>query len=322
MNLFAALKAWNKQRLVKRREVSLERMVLAQSPDYLILTPPHCLYLAHEMQHILSLHRATSSIGTHESTERLKHLHHIIICPQIFKYIPPSFTAVQLEQSTSSAWFTADYLQTLEKAETILDYSRENIDYLSLTAGLPRDRLRYLPIAFTTQPTAELNRHFEYDVAFYGNTGSNRRQKYLKEISNRFKTLIIESAHGLELISQLKQAKCIVNIHYYEDALLETTRVYECLSNNLMVISETSRDQIEHANLNGIVEFVEAGNINDMIKCIEHTIASEATLLARIGKNTQALETQENRFLTEFEKFIMEKLLKLHPPAALHKVAC
>ncbi|RZL04452.1 MAG: hypothetical protein EOP36_00100 [Rubrivivax sp.] len=307
MNLLAALKHWNKKRLARRREFSLERRVLAVKPDLLILTPPHCLYLAHEMQHILQQCNLKAAIETNESTAKLHQLHHIIICPQVFKNLPPSYTAFQLEQSNSSAWFTEEYIQTLKRAKHVLDYSVENIEYL-LKIGLDQAAMHHTPLDFTTNYVASKPTPFTYDVVFYGNTESERRQRYLEKITKKFNTLVIENSYGQDLMPQLRQAKCVVNIHYYEGALLETTRLYECLSHDLMLISEKSRDQDFHQGLNGIVEFIDIDDIDGMVSRIGTTIADEQALRRRIQANTALLQTRENQFLIRFKAFAQAHL--------------
>lgn len=56
-----------------------------------------------------------------------------------------------------------------------------------------------------------------------------------------------------------KQKNRVLNIHYYENALLQTTRIYECLSLNKLVVSEQGSDQDEHTELDGIVDFGQNG---------------------------------------------------------------
>lgn len=47
--------------------------------------------------------------------------------------------------------------------------------------------------------------------------------------------------------------------------MLETTRIYECLSNDALIISEKSSDFNTYTDLENIVDFVEIDNIQEMI---------------------------------------------------------
>jgi GR25 family glycosyltransferase involved in LPS biosynthesis len=63
-----------------------------------------------------------------------------------------------------------------------------------------------------------------------------------------------------------------VNIHYYEGALLETTRIYECLSLGIPVVSETSSDIGEHTALANLVDFVNIGDESALISAIARVL--------------------------------------------------
>ena len=60
----------------------------------------------------------------------------------------------------------------------------------------------------------------------------------------------------------------VVNIHYYEGAILESTRVCECLSLGATVVSEMSSNQGEHLDWEDMVTFTPVGDIQAMIEAI------------------------------------------------------
>jgi len=74
------------------------------------------------------------------------------------------------------------------------------------------------------------------------------------------------------LIALLKRSKVVINIHYYEDALLETTRISEALSYGARVVSETARDQDNHSALNDVVDFVPANDLPTFIAKVRDVI--------------------------------------------------
>ena len=228
---------------------------------------------------------------------------HIVICPQIFKKLPKHYVAFQMEQSVSSRWFNLEYFNRLNGAESIFDYSIKNIDFLQQN-GIHYKKIFYMPIG-TLKSTilSQTTENFEYDVLFYGDANNNRRQRYLEELSKRFRVKIVSELFGENLRDLLIKAKVIVNIHYYENALLETTRIYECLSLNKLVVSESSSDLCEHDVLSGVVDFVEIDNIHQMIERIEFWLHHEneftkrLTEVAQFQKNCQQFEFYFYRFL-------------------------
>lgn len=269
-SILTTLKSINKRRLKKRQARKIEDRKKEINADFLITTPPHCAYIAKCLHDALKKIGKTSLINIGSAHFISPGEKNIVICPQIYDDLPDGYIAYQLEQTGSSLWFTADYKEKLRKSSAILDYSSENIKYLSEEESFSK-KLIYCPIPLNPQSTP--NSEKKYDVAFYGNTtGSNRRIEYLSAIKSEFKTLDIHGLHGTDLISQLASARIVVNIHFYENALLETTRILECLAHGFSVISEQARDQPDHKELDGLVTFVPVGDIKAMIDVIRQQI--------------------------------------------------
>lgn len=201
---------------------------------------------------------------------------HIIICAQLFKKMPARYVVFQMEQSVSSRWFDTDYANILNNAEAVLDYSKLNLAYLQEQQGVPFAKLYYLPISNLSVNSLSVNSSStsqesptDYDVVFYGDVHNPRRKLFLDAISKQFKTLIVSEVFGDALYAQLQRAKVLVNIHYYEGALLETTRIYEALSLGLNIVSEVSVDQADHAVLDPWVTFTPIGDFDAMLQAIQ-----------------------------------------------------
>jgi len=199
---------------------------------------------------------------------------HVVICPQMFETLPGCYIAFQMEQSVSSRWFDTAYFQRLENAVAVLDYSLTNIEYLQTEGKLAYRQLFHVPISNLSKPlvpSAEAPVP-EYDVVFYGDIHNPRRKAFLDAIGQRYKLLVVNEVFGEALYAQLRRARLVVNIHYYEGALLETTRVYECLSLGLPVVSERSVDMVEHADLEPWVSFTEIGEVDQMLDAIDEQL--------------------------------------------------
>lgn len=208
---------------------------------------------------------------------------HIVICPQMPARLPRCYIAFQMEQSVSSRWFNAGYIKRLEGAVAIMDYSLRNVAYLQETAGLSHQQIFYVPVS--NLPAASLRQTHQqsspppatadrYDIAFYGDATTPRRQAFLDALEQHYRVLRISEVFGEALYSQLAKARIIVNIHYYEGALLETTRLYECLSLGHAIVSEESIDMDEHAALAPYICFTPIGDIEAMLAAVGKRLSS------------------------------------------------
>ena len=265
----------------KLKGVSLKHLSSQKNIDELvengidILATKHTLYIAELIKISLNKVGKKKVRILNPSTTTFSDNLHFVICPQMFSKLPGLYIAFQMEQSVSSRWFTREYFNTLENAYAIMDYSQENIRFLQEEGKLSYKQLFWTPISNISQfnPQLTANAQPTYDVVFYGDVNNPRRQEFIKQLKRQFSVLIIAEVFGKALYQKLQQGRVVVNIHYYENALLETTRIYECLSLNLTVISETSSDIHQHQNLMPHVTFTPINDIQAMCDAIQHKIS-------------------------------------------------
>ncbi|MFM1703547.1 GT99 family glycosyltransferase N-terminal domain-containing protein [Aeromonas salmonicida] len=238
--------------------------------ELVILTTAHCGYLAELMCASLKKVNIQAVVQYQIPEDGYLDVLHIVICPQMFNVLPGQYIAYQLEQSVSSRWFTEDYLARLENSLAIFDYSLKNIAFLQ-DKGLSYRQIYHLPVGFLPReianPVAET-----VDVLFYGDINNDRRRDYVAELKKHFSVKIINDLFGESLYFEMAKAKVIVNIHYYEGALLETTRIYECLSQNKIIVSEESADMDEHSALLPLVDFVPINDIGKMVDRVRYWV--------------------------------------------------
>ncbi|VAW45741.1 hypothetical protein MNBD_GAMMA03-426, partial [hydrothermal vent metagenome] len=240
-----------------------------------ILATKHTHYIAELIKaSLIKVGKNNVRILSPDSTVFSENMH-FVICPQMFSKLPGLYISFQMEQSVSSRWFTKEYFNTLENSYAIMDYSQENIRFLQEQGHLSYKQIFWTPISNISQyrPQAESEIQPTYDVVFYGDVNNPRRQKFIKQLKRQFSVLIVSEVFGEALYQALQQGRVVVNIHYYENALLETTRIYECLSLNLTVISETSSDIKAHQNLMPYVTFTPINDIQAMCDAIQHEIS-------------------------------------------------
>lgn len=243
-----------------------------------ILATQHTLFVAHLIEKNLLDCGIKGHVSTAYSVEQDMGQMHIVVCPQMFKQLPRNYIAFQMEQSVNSRWFTDEYFSRLNNAVAIFDYSLKNIEYL-LDKGIPYQKLFYMPISSFPDYPAHLADNgyvlddqkgdIRADVLFYGDPNCERRKAYLKELKKHFNVTVASEVFGDKLTRMVKNAKVVVNIHYYENALLETTRLYETISLGTPVVSESSSDIVEHEDLQDVIDFCPIGDIPAMVEKIQ-----------------------------------------------------
>lgn len=272
----------------------------------IVLTTKHCEVVARLIKESALKSNFEVEIIFEKPESGFEKLPHIVIAPQMFRELPDMYVAFQMEQSVSSRWFTDEYYQKLKNAVAIFDYSLENIEFLSKNIDL--GKVFYMPISLLSNLNSkEFSNLKEYDIIFYGDDSCERRKKIINELNKRFKIKIINNLFGEELYKELAKSRIIINIHYYEGALLETTRLYECLSlNTSVIISERSIDMDEHKELEKIVDFVDIGNIKELEEKIAFYLDDKKRIDSKIQENKQLLASKE---ITAFDYYFHRFLL-------------
>ena len=277
---------------------------LSKQDTTYILTTKHCIFVAELIKRNLEKAGFPAGIIFEAPATGFESSLHFVICPQIFTTLPGTYIAFQMEQSVSSRWFDENYLRTLENAYAILDYSTINIQFLQ-DKGLSLKQINYTPISYIPEYGTTTQKQKEYDVLFYGDANNERRKEYLAAIQKKYKTKLIGNVFGEELYDEISKAKIIVNIHYYEGALLETTRIYECLSRDALIVSESSSDIANHKNLENIIDFTEIGDIDGMMSRIDYWLSSDTLREEKTASNRKTLLAAPNDFEYYFQRFLL-----------------
>lgn len=272
--------------------------------EAVILTTPHCYYLAQLMQDALASVGLSAAIIDKEPKGGFGKALHFVICPQMFKRLPPLYIAWQMEQSVSSRWFTPEYIATLERAWCVFDYSLRNIEFLQ-QQGLSHKQLYYLPVGYR-RPESLPAQQEEVDVLFYGDINNDRRRRYIARLQQHFSVKVVNNLFGEALYQEMAKARVVVNIHYYEGALLETTRLYECLSRQQIVVSEEGTDMDEHAELQHRIDFVPVNDIEAMVARVAFWVEQSAEARAARRNDIAAdCEQQPNWFEFYFLRMLL-----------------
>lgn len=268
-----------------------------------ILTTPHCLFVAELIQTALQKVGIVSTILFERPAGGFRHIPHFVICPQMFPELPGLYAAFQMEQSIHSRWFTPEYFTLLRNSWAILDYSLENIDFLQQN-GIAFQQAFYVPLG-PLLPESPLPETRSGGVLFYGDTNCPRRRAFLERIEQDYPVQIINNLFGESMREQLRDARIVINVHYYEGALLETTRLYECLSQGCLVVSEKSTDLEQYPQLQELVDFVDIGDAEAMAERIRYWLEDEERLRARREEIFRRLREEPNLFEYFFMRFLL-----------------
>ena len=268
-----------------------------------VLCTRHTLFVARLAAHALEKLGIRTTILTEEPETYSDELH-IVICPQMFQRMPGRYIAFQMEQTVSSRWLTDEYYDRLDRAYAIFDYSLVNVAFFRETSSSGKN-IYYLPIDYLPS-LKRPHKRYQYDVLFYGDANCPRRQRILAELQQRFSVKVVSEVFGEELYQLLGRARVVVNIHYYDNAMLETTRLYEVLSlGRSLVVSERSSDGEEEKRLEGIVDFVAVDDTDALADRIEYWLSHEAERAEAVKRNNRTLAGRANAFDFFFYRFML-----------------
>lgn len=270
-----------------------------------ILTTPHCEFVAVSIQRALRRIDVGSRIIFGMPEGGYEDLPHFVICPQVFERLPALYVAFQMEQSVSARWFDDRYLRMLQCSFAVLDYSITNIDALA-ASGLSRAQLFHVPLGYVPgYRGAHAAPKGRCDVLFYGDIHNDRRRRFVEALEKVCRVKVIHDLFGEDLRAEIAAAKLVVNIHYYENALLETTRLWECVSLDKLVISERAADMEENGDLESLVDFVDRDDLAGMVARVRYWLENERARVHRVKANRKVARQLPNRFEQYFYRFLL-----------------
>lgn len=164
--------------------------------------------------------------------------------------LPPNAIILNMEQLyDESPWLTPTYIDVL-KTHTVWDYNRSNAAYLKKLLG--RDHIPLIKLGYTPDLEFLYDTDQPLDVLFYGEINARRRAIYNKLVEAGITSMVFKSGIvGSQKMVHIARAKIVLNLHYYDAALLEIPRIYHLLHCRKFVISEDSANLDEYGDLEG-----------------------------------------------------------------------
>ncbi len=287
-----------------------------------IMSTPHTLYIARLIADRLKSHGWQADVLT-GTPPKFEHEMYVVICPQMFEPLPPGEKRIvyQMEQSVSERWFTKEYLQILECSLAVMDYSLVNLEFLA-RRGIAYPHVYYLPVGALSDYSASTGpEEKRYDVLFYGDAqSSERRLRMLAALRKAFAVHVCSEVFAEDIIREIKRARVVVNIHYYEDSLLEMPRIQECLSLGVPVVSESSRDQCDYPEIADAVNFFPLGDEHAMIAAVQSALESppaQDRIKNCVQRSAGRFAFMLDRFLAGMKFLPVRETGDLQPPLPL-----
>ena len=167
--------------------------------------------------------------------------------------MPKKYIVYQLEQTGqdnlstkdgTNNWFNKSYIKKLKSATSVWDYSLRNVQNLK-SYGI---HAMYVPLIYmsTLDTIPRLpEQEKTIDVLFYGSINQRRKKIYQDFMSMGVKAEFYwNNLWTDELKEKISKAKIVLNIHFYPNPILETSRLSYLIGNGAFVISEHSKDPI------------------------------------------------------------------------------
>ncbi len=162
------------------------------------------------------------------------HLLNIGSIPAGIRYVV--YQLEQLSDSEGIIFHRPEVLEILARAESVWDYSPENVAFLA-ARGIIAD---LIPVGYSPALTGIIHSEKDIDILFYGSR-NERRTAVLQELHDRgFTVKALFGLYGEQRDSWISRASLVINVHYYEANLFESVRISYLVNNAIPVLSETS----------------------------------------------------------------------------------
>lgn len=262
----------------------------------MVIATPHTLYVANLIASSLTSLGFDVGVQTEMPKDFTSRLY-FVVCAQMFQNLPPADRriCVQLEQTTMSRWFTEKYIDVLNASLAVIEYTNSGIKFLD-GMGISYPKVYYAQIGALPDYINYVKNHGiqlsseekEYDVLFYGDANNIRRNKILEAVGKNFNVKVVSNLFGADLYREILKARVCLNIHYYEDSALESTRVFEALSLGIPVVSEVSNDQGDYdfSQYGESISFVDLGDCDAIVSSIQEMISKEVTVDPSANRNS------------------------------------
>lgn len=236
------------------------------------------------------------------------------------------FIIYQIEQLNQNNFvynkLSNNVINIMKKCHKLFDYSKVNINYypedlrenIKLLTPLIRtnnllnnENIELFSKEFINNNINNKVENYEKNITilFIGTLNERRRkildflEKYNILNSLNYKIVVVSKVFKDELIELIKKSEIVINLHYYNNALLEVFRIHELLGYNCKILSEK-------LNNNEEFELIEKyGKVISFFPIINENLSNINEMYEIINKNLKNKINYNNR--NNFIKELNEK---------------
>jgi len=204
----------------------------SSNSDIIIITNRYVNSVANALHDLLKNLNITIKLS--ETVDISSNNLHILLFTNNIQTMPKRYIIYQLEQLNKSSYIADNVLNNIKNSLITFDYSM--INYNNYDEEIRKNvRLQNLPIQ---NILLDYKPDYSYDIIFFGLMNERRKKILDKLFSQKFIVAQTSDMFGDNIYEHIKKAKIVLNLHYYENALLEKVRLNEILKYNTLIISE------------------------------------------------------------------------------------
>ena len=206
----------------------------------------------------------------------------IILLNEKINYLPPNkYIIYQIEQLNQNKHYynklNKEILHLMLTSYAIYDYSIINLDYYpAFMRSIVKVYIPYVPYDFeilknSLRENNTNNTNNTKNILFIG-TLNERRTKILNNLKNHiisqnldYNLLIFQKLFNNELKEVLKSCLYVLNLHYYDNAILEVFRFEDVIPYNVKILSEEPGNKTEDY----LINIYQKNNFVDFFPVIE-----------------------------------------------------
>ena len=279
--------------------------------DIIIVTTKHCISIAiNLMNELKKLNLKTIISGNIINCDKI----HILLASYKIDILPKKYIIYQLEQIYNTNNLSEKLWNDIKNSVITFDYSIINYD------NIPNEYKKYIRY----QPIPIINKiddyapNYEYDILFFGSLNDRRIKIINYLINNKYNVVHTCNTFYEDLYKHIRKAKIVLNLHFYEDSILETARINELLEYKTLIISETCNYNNDNIDLyKDDVFFINniknnLLNINVLINKIDYCLKNFDILTKNIyERRTKTIEKIYNNYTMYLKKNLIDiKLIK------------
>jgi hypothetical protein len=259
-----------------------------------IISPPEMLYITKifyrffTSQNLRTKVVSSCNLNSFFETNEEKNILFFVYCifqipDNLKRFFKKNYIIYQLEQHRNNQ--LSHHYEPMQKngflkyyyknALMVIDYCPQNISFLEKILKI---KPQFLEVPIENLKNSVSTTKKTIDLLFMGSI-NEKRKLILFHLSQKYNLVVVRNCFFTELTPYFEKSKILLNIHFYENAILERVRINEGLHHGLRVLSEKPciTDSQSMEMYKDIVEFIDEidlTNIDLLYKKIDEMLST------------------------------------------------